>query len=183
MKELSLNILDIAQNSVKAGAKVIEITLDETDTELCISIRDDGCGMSPELLQHVKDPFTTTRTTRNVGLGIPFFTLAAEQTGGGVKVVSSQGEGHGTTLTAHFFKNHIDFTPLGDIISTVVTLIQGSPDKDIEFAHNITGENACRVKLSARELKAVLGDVKLSEPEILKWIREYLTEQYPKAVN
>jgi hypothetical protein len=172
VKELSLN------NSVKAGATVIEIILEETDTTLAVTVRDDGCGMSPELLSHVKDPFTTTRTTRKVGLGIPFFTLAAEQTGGSLNIISKQGESHGTTLTAQFYKNHIDFTPLGDIVSTIVTLFQGNPDINIEFIHTFSGSVSRRIEITADELKTVLGNIKLSEPEVLDWIREYLTEQY-----
>jgi K+-sensing histidine kinase KdpD len=178
VKELSLNILDIAQNSVKAGATLIEITLEETAARLDITVRDNGCGMSPELLEKVKDPFITTRTTRSVGLGIPFFALAAEQTGGSLNIVSSQVENHGTALSARFNKNHIDFTPLGDIVSTIITLVQGNPDINIEFKHTITGENPRQAEFSSSAIKAVLGEVSLSEPEVLKWIREYLTGQY-----
>ena len=115
MKELSLNILDITENSVKAGATLTEISINETEDKLVISIKDDGCGMSEETVRSVTDPFYTTRTTRSVGLGIPLFKLAAEQTGGGLEIVSDTGEHHGTTVTARFYKNHLDFTPLGDV--------------------------------------------------------------------
>ena len=132
MKELSLNILDIAQNSVKAGADNIEIVLSETEDTFEFSVKDDGCGMSEEFLKNVSDPFCTTRTTRNVGLGIPLLKLASEQTGGEVKIDSVSEKvdsvNHGTLISALFYKNHFDFTPLGDIVSTVTTLIQGQPD-------------------------------------------------------
>ena len=139
MKELSLNVLDIAKNSVKAGAANIGIIITETDDEMKIEITDDGCGMTDEMLQRVTDPFCTTRTTRKVGLGIPFYKLAAEQTGGSLSIVSktktSESDTSGTTVTAVFIKTHIDCLPLGDIVSTVCTLIQGSPNIDFEFSH------------------------------------------------
>ena len=82
MKELSLSILDIAQNSFTAGASLTEILITEEGNRFIIQVKDDGCGMSEETLNKVSNPFYTTRTTRKVGLGIPLFRLAAEQTGG-----------------------------------------------------------------------------------------------------
>lgn len=179
MKELSLNILDIAQNSVKAKAKNILIKLVETDETLTLTIQDDGCGMSEETVQNVMNPFYTTRTTRNVGLGVPLLKLAAEQTGGGIKIESVSEadcpETHGTTVTAEFFKNHLDFTPLGDVISTVTTLIQGEPDIEWRFVHEINGQ---AVELDTRELREILGDVPLDNYEVIKWIEGYLKESY-----
>lgn len=179
MKELSLNILDIAMNSVKAGAADIRIGLEETADSLTITITDNGCGMSPDFLASVTDPFTTTRTTRKVGLGIPLFKLAAEQTGGDFRIESSSEKtdptGHGTEISARFDKTSIDFTPLGDVISTVTTLIQGSPDRHWTFEHTRPDGD---VSLDTDELKAVLGDVPLSEPEVVAWIGAYLQEQY-----
>ena len=136
MKEISLNILDIADNSVKAGATLTEIYVDEAGDKLTLTIKDDGCGMNEETVKSVTDPFYTTRKTRKVGLGIPLLKLACEQTGGWLSITSSVDEDtHGTTVTAVFFKNHIDFTPLGDVISSIVTLIQGHPDTDFLFRH------------------------------------------------
>ena len=124
MKEISLNILDIAENSVKANASLTEIYVDETDAELKLTIKDDGCGMDDDQVRSVIDPFFTSRKTRKVGLGIPLLKLACEQTGGSLSITSSVSEDdHGTTVTAIFFKNHIDFTPLGDVTSSIVTLI------------------------------------------------------------
>ena len=181
MKELSLNILDITENSVKAGATLTEISIIENGDTLTIVIKDDGCGMSYEILKTVENPFYTTRITRKVGLGIPLLKMAAEQTGGSVKIVSNTNVAtHGTTVTANFFKNHLDFTPLGDIKETIVTLIQGHPDTDFLFIHQTQlGE----VKLDTRELRAVLEGVPLDTYEVIVWIKEYLNEQYQLLDN
>lgn len=179
MKELSLNILDIAENSVKAGATLTEITVEETADLTVLTIKDDGCGMTEEIVKSVTDPFYTTRTTRKVGMGIPLLKLAAEQTGGSLKIESrcerDYPENHGTQVRAEFYKNHIDMTPLGDVISSIVTLIQGHPDTDFLLKHILPDKT---VLLDTRELKAVLGDVPLNSYEVIKWIEEYLSEQY-----
>ncbi len=182
MKELSLNILDIAQNSIKANASLVQIALEETDDTLKITITDDGCGMSTEMLQNVTNPFCTSRKTRKVGLGLPFFKMEAEQTGGNLTISSvSQNDNpsqHGTVVSALFFKNHIDFTPLGDIISTLITIVQGSCDSiDLLFTHKYP-QKELDVVLDTRILKETLGDVPLSEPDVLVWITEFLKENY-----
>lgn len=179
MKELSLNILDISENSTKAGATLVKIALSECDEEFSITITDNGCGMKEETLLSVANPFYTTRTTRKVGMGIPLFRLAAEMTGGGLTIESKHADDHpddhGTTVKATFNKRHIDFTPLGDVISTVTTLIQGHPLVDYLFTHSY-GERL--VKLDTREIREVLEGVPLDVPEVLLWIRDNLTEQY-----
>ena len=176
MRELSLNLLDIAENSVKAGATLTEIYVDEAGERLTLTVKDDGCGMDEETVKSVTDPFYTTRKTRKVGLGIPLLKLACEQTGGTLSITSSvDAESHGTTVTATFFKNHIDFTPLGDVISSIVTLIQGHPDTDLLFRH--TTERGS-VEIDTREIRAVLEDVPLDTYEVIIWIRESLGEQY-----
>ena len=176
MKEISLNILDITENSVKAGATLTEIYVDEEGDKLTLTIKDDGCGMNEETVKSVTDPFYTTRKTRKVGLGIPLLKLACEQTGGSLSITSSVDEDtHGTTVTAVFFKNHIDFTPLGDVISSIVTLIQGHPDTDFLFRHSTEGG---AVELDTREIRAVLEGVPLDTYEVILWIRDNLGEQY-----
>lgn len=179
MKELSLNILDITENSVKAGATLTEITLEQSGNKLTLIIKDDGCGMTEEVLRGVTDPFYTTRTTRKVGMGLPLLKMAAEQTGGGIKVestaASADPKAHGTTVTAVFYTDHIDFTPLGDVAATVTTLIQGHPDTDFLFQHK-TAE--ATVTLDTRELKEILEGVPLNSYEVIKWIESYLREQY-----
>ena len=182
MKELSLNILDIAENSLKAGAELTEIILEEQGNMLTLTIRDNGCGMPPEMVASVTDPFCTTRTTRKVGLGLPLLKLAAEQTGGELKIASvtedADGENHGTTVIASFDTAHIDFAPLGDIVSTITTLIQGHPDSDFLFIHSKSGGE---VRLDTRELRVVLEGVPLNSYEVIKWIEEYLNEQYSET--
>ena len=179
MKELSLYVLDITMNSVKAGAAHIDVSLVEDGKWLTFTVKDDGCGMTAEQVARISDPFFTSRTTRKVGLGVPFLRLLAEQTGGTVDVFSkSESEypdDHGTVTKATFDTSSIDFIPLGDMISTVITLVQGSPERDFRFTHQ---RAQGMVSLDTAELRAALGDVSLAEPEVLAWIREYLEEQY-----
>ena len=180
MKELSLNILDIAENSVKAKATLVEIILKESEKELELIIRDDGCGMPEEIVRGVTDPFYTTRTTRKVGMGIPLLKLAAEQAGGRLEISSLTANddpiNHGTRVKATFYTNNIDFTPIGDIVSTICVIIQGHPEINYVFRH-ITPEKS--VELDTRQMREVLGeDVSLGEPEVIAWISEFLKEQY-----
>ena len=180
MKELSLNILDITQNSVTAGAKNITISLIEGDDGwLTLNIIDDGHGMSEETLRTVMDPFYTTRTTRKVGMGIPLLKLACEQTGGVLDIKSKHEKeypsDHGTNVTATFDTKHIDMTPVGDMISTIEVLLQGHPEIDYLYVHKTPRFS---VEMDTRELRAVLGDISLGEPEILEWVRGYLGQQY-----
>jgi hypothetical protein len=175
MRELSLNILDITQNSITAGASLIEIEVFE-DTRLktlAVNIIDNGRGMSEEQLMSVRDPFFTTRTTRKVGMGIPLFKLAAEQTGGRFSINSALGKG--TVVNALFKTDSVDFTPLGDVSASVLTLIQGHPDTDFLFRHQ-TDDGT--VELDTRELREVLEDVPLNSYDVLEWIGGNLQEQY-----
>lgn len=178
MKELSLNILDVAKNSVTANAKNVYISLvTDSDGRLTLTIKDDGCGMTDEVVKNVTDPFYTTRTTRKVGLGLPLLKMAAEQTGGELNLWSSTEEtNHGTTLKATFDTKSIDFMPIGDIVSTVCILIAGSPEIDFLF-EDVT--DARSVRLDTKELREVLGSqISLAEPEVQAWMAEYLKEQY-----
>ena len=114
MPEIALNVLDIAQNSVRAEASLIQISVDvdEAADTLTITIEDNGCGMTTEQTARVTDPFFTTRTTRKIGLGVPFFKMAAESTGGSFSIQSEPGVG--TKVTAVFGLSHIDRMPLGE---------------------------------------------------------------------
>ena len=174
MKELSLHLLDVAQNSVTAGAGHIDLSLEENKEQDCLLvIADDGRGMSPEFLASVTDPFTTTRTTRKVGLGLPLLRMTAEQTGGWMKIESQVDIG--TTVTALFRRGHIDCPPLGSLPSTVALLIQGAPDVEWTYRHSTPKGS---FTLDTRELRAILGpDVPLSEPSVTLWIEDYLREQ------
>ncbi len=180
MEEFSLYVLDIAMNSVRAGATEIEITLIEReDGYLIFTVKDNGCGMTSEQVEKLSNPFFTTRKTRNVGLGIPFLKMLANQTGGDV-VVESRSEilfpkDHGTIIKAVFGMKHIDFIPLGDLTETIVSLIQGNPDINFTFIHS-TPKGTVRV--SCAEIKAVIGDISISEYEILSWIKKSMQEEY-----
>lgn len=173
MEELSLHIMDIVQNSISAGAELIEVGVAEdiaADT-LTITIDDNGCGMSEETVQKVCDPFTTGRTTRRVGLGIPLFKLAAEQTGGEFSITSKLGVG--TKVRAVFGYSHIDRQPLGDMVSTMHQLITAHEEVDIVYTHSVDG----RVfRLDTREIKEILGGVSLAENEVMAWLLDYLKE-------
>ena len=179
MDEFSLYVLDITMNSVRAGATEIAITLREEGDWLYFSVSDNGCGMTEAQLAKLGNPFFTTRKTRNVGFGIPFLKMLAEMTGGEVKITSvheSVSENHGTTTSATFGRNHLDFIPLGDMPDTVKTLIHGSPDIDFTFTHQTERGT---VELSTAALREILGeDISLAEPEILMWIEGNLREQY-----
>jgi len=137
MRELSMHILDLAQNSIVASATLIEIdvTADSASDTFKIAIRDNGRGMSPEFLARVRDPFTTTRTTRRVGLGIPMFAEAAQACDGGLTVESQVGKG--TSVEATFRLSHIDRAPLGDIAATLIALIAANPDIDIVYRQQV----------------------------------------------
>ena len=176
MKELSLNILDIAQNSIKAQAAHVKIALEQRGDWLTITITDDGTGMSPEFAQEAANPFTTTRTTRKVGMGLPLFKLAAEQTGGTFSLSSHQaaheGDDHGTTVTATFNTAHVDCEPVGDITETILALIQGNPDLSLTYLYS---REKNEVRLSTDEMREILGsDVPLNSPDVLDWARSFL---------
>nr|WP_316626743.1 ATP-binding protein [uncultured Ruminococcus sp.] len=173
MRELSLNVMDVAQNSVRAEATLVEILVEESDKNdsLSITIRDNGCGMTQEQVQQVIDPFFTTRTTRKVGLGVPLFKMSAEQTGGSFDITSEVGRG--TQTRARYVKSHVDMTPLGDINSTVSILIRCNPEIDFVFTHS-TDKGA--FTLDTRELREVLEGVSLDTPDVVEWIEQFLEE-------
>ncbi len=171
MKELSLHILDIIQNSLKAGATCVEIRIEETEDIFRFSVKDNGSGMDEALLKRVRDPFTTTRTTRNIGLGIPLLEAATTQCNGRLEIFSTVGRG--TEVVATFQHSHIDRAPLGDIAQTMVTVISGSPQIRFVYTH------CCGSKtfvFSTEEAMEILQDVPLNTPEVLQWIAEHLKQ-------
>ncbi len=173
MQELSLNVLDIAQNSVRAKASLVTISVTQrtSDHYLEISIADDGCGMSEEQVARVIDPFFTTRTTRKVGLGVSFFKMSAEATGGDFSIQSKLGKG--TVTTASYHTDHIDMLPIGDMNETIHTLITMNPDMDFVYQRTLDDKT---FTLDTRELKAVLEDIPLNSPEVSLFIQETLAE-------
>lgn len=171
MKELSLHILDVVQNSIAADASRVEVSIveDSAADRLTITVADNGRGMSPELVRTVTDPFVTTRTTRRVGLGLPLMAETARRTGGDLTVTSAPGQG--TTVTAVFGRSSIDRPPLGDIASTIACLLAANPNLDLGYRHAVDGrEWACR----AEEFRRHLGEVSLAHPAVFTFIREYL---------
>lgn len=173
MKEISLHITDIVQNSIVAGATLVKVTVSEdlSHNLLEIAIEDNGKGMSKELVESVIDPFTTSRTTRKVGLGIPLFKQAANLTGGDLTIESQLGVG--TVVTATFAHDHIDRQPLGDMVSTMLATVVSHSDIDFVYTHSYCEKS---FTLDTREIKRVLGGVSFSEPDVYMWIKGYLEE-------
>ena len=177
MRELSLHILDIVQNSITAGAKlvIINIVEDINLDELVIEIIDNGKGMDDETIKRVMDPFYTTRTTRKVGLGIPLFKNAALTTGGKFYITSRQGSG--TIETAVFKHSSIDRQPIGDMSQTMLTLMTGNENIDFLYYHRyVSGEQNDQFIFDTRQIKQVLGGADVNVPEIYMWIKEYIQE-------
>ena len=173
MEDISLHILDIAQNSIRAGATKIEIEVVERSAENLLSfvIRDDGCGMTEDQLSRLHDPFFTTRTTRRVGLGIPLLKQTAEQAGGALTVTSAPGEG--TAVEARYEYDNVDTPPLGDLAATLWTLIVTNADVDFEYGH---ARGARRFELSTAALKETLHRRNLGSPGVAQALRKYITE-------
>jgi hypothetical protein len=169
MLELSLHILDIVQNSLRAKASRVEVRIreDREEDRLVIEVQDDGQGMSPEIVQRVADPFYTTRPTRVAGLGVPLLKEAAEKCGGHLEVHSKEGEG--TRILAVFQLDHFDRAPLGDMGETLAILITGNPGVDFLYLHQVDGQT---YRLDTREMRDVLGPVGLEDPSVFAFIRE-----------
>ena len=174
MDELSLNILDIAQNSIAAEATLIEIDVEEDDRLdlIIISVRDNGKGMSENFQKEVENPFVTTRTTRKIGLGISFLKEAAEITGGTFELKSEIGVG--TTITATFAQSHIDRQPIGNLTETVITLVTFNTEIDFIIRYKV---NENEFEFSTQEVKELLGgDVSLNSPSVVVFLTEYVSE-------
>lgn len=173
MQEISLNILDIVQNSVRAGAKNIEVEIYEDTNEdvLFFSVNDDGCGMDEEMVQRVMDPFVTTRTTRKVGMGISLLRSAAQATGGDVELKSEVGKG--TFIKAVFSYGHIDRQPLGNMADTMTALVSMNTDIDFYYRHTF---NKSTFDFNTKEMKEILGEVPLSDPTVAEWLRGFIDE-------
>lgn len=170
---MSLHILDVAENGIRAGAKLIKIVVDENtgDDLLTIVIEDDGRGMSPDFLGKVLDPFVTTRTTRQVGLGLSMFQQSAEESEGSFKIQSAPGVG--TKVTATMRHSHIDRKPMGDMASTILTLIEGNPDVDFFYNHR---KGAAEYVLDTRTIRAELGDVPINIPQVVSLLQSDLSD-------
>jgi hypothetical protein len=173
MIELSLHVLDIAENSTRAGAKNVYITIVEDTLKdlLSLEIRDDGTGMPGEILEKAMDPFFTSKKVRRVGLGLPMLAQAAEQAGGSLKLESELGKG--TRVHVEFQLNHIDRQPLGDMAGTLATLIAGNDKVDFIYSHR---HDDGEFLLDTREIRGELEDVPLSHVSVLNYIRQQIKE-------
>ncbi|MBN2897152.1 MAG: sensor histidine kinase [Clostridia bacterium] len=173
MRELSLHILDIAQNSIVAEAREIRIAIieDLVGDRLTIRIKDDGCGMDEATLQKVIDPFYTTRTTRKIGLGIPMFKANAESCNGNFMIRSELGMG--TEIDAEFQHSHIDRVPLGNMAETLITIIQANINIDLIYTHSF---NEKKFTLNTKDIKKTLGDLPINNMDVLLWLRGYINE-------
>lgn len=173
MRDLALHILDIIQNSTAAGAAAIdtEIRADRDTGMLEITIGDDGRGMSEELLTKVTDPFSTTRTTRRVGLGIPLFKASAEQAGGSFRITSQTGTG--TVVKSSYKIEHIDRPPLGDVAGVITDIAAAYPEVEIRLVLECGGN---RFVFRSGEVRKTLGEVPLAEFEVAQWLRGYIGE-------
>ncbi|HWQ30859.1 MAG TPA: ATP-binding protein [Negativicutes bacterium] len=178
MKDLSLHILDLSQNSVSAGANLVNISIVEDTVRdlLTICIEDNGKGMDKDFLERVKDPFVTTRTSRKVGLGIPLMQAACMRCEGDLLIESEKNVG--TKLTATFKRSHIDRAPIGNIAETMMSLILAGCNEssiiDFVYRHVIDDKEFC---MDTREIRRMLGsEVSLGEPDVLMWIKDFINE-------
>ncbi len=173
MEDLAMQMLEIIMNSIHANARKIriEITDSERDDSVAMEIADDGRGMNQALLQRVADPFTTTRTTRKIGMGVPFMKGLTEQCGGSFDIKSVLGEG--TVVSASVQRDHIDLPPMGDIGEMIMYAIQANENTDIELYYTTDND---RFVFSSSEVRQQLEGISLVEPDVLLWIKEYINE-------
>lgn len=171
MQDISLHLLDLAQNSIAAGATLVDISVREFPKEgyMLLRIRDNGKGMDAHQLNRVSDPFYTTRTSRKVGLGIPLFRASAEATGGYLKIISRKDEG--TTLLALFHTNHIDCLQLGNLEESMAALIYLNPEINFTYCHELPDK---QFYFDTSEVREILGEVSITEPAVVDWIKEYI---------
>jgi len=169
VRELALHLMDIAENSVAAQAKTVHLEVEEETSadRLWMCVRDDGRGMDAEMVRRVVDPFVTSRTTRKVGLGIPLLKAAAEACNGFLEIQSQPGVG--TELQVQFQRSHIDRMPLGDVAATMIALLVAHPEIHWIFRYKVDG---AEFLFDDAPVKEVLGDMPLTEPDILAYLRE-----------
>jgi hypothetical protein len=170
VKDLSLHLLDVCENSIKAGATQIKIMIneDEKKNELTLKIEDNGSGIDKEAVEKVIDPFYTTRKTRSVGLGIPMLAQAAREAGGNLFIKSKKGRG--TVITANYIYNHIDRKPVGNIPETIISLLaMEGLDIDIIYTHTVNNRS---FQFDSAEVRTKLQDINIKTPEVLSFLKE-----------
>lgn len=173
MREISLHIMDIVQNSItaQAGCIKVRVCVDSKRDLLCVEIEDDGRGMDSEYLARVTSPFVTARSTRKVGLGIPLFKAGCERADGSFEIESEPGAG--TKVCGVYTLSHLDRPPMGDLAETLHTIAVCNPNLDFVFEATCAGKTFL---CSTAEIKEKLGGVSLAEPEVLTWLIGYLRE-------
>jgi len=171
LKELSLHILDVAENGISAGADRLEITIEEdrAGNRLVIVIKDNGRGIPPDILAGITDPFYTTRTTRRVGLGLSLLESAARRCGGLMTIDSAPEKG--TWVTATFAHDHIDRAPLGDMGATLISLIAGNPDVDFIYRH-IAGDRD--FSIDTGEIRKAFDNKPVTDPEVFRYLMDII---------
>ncbi len=173
MRELAQHMTDLIENSIRAGARRVDVEVEEDHRadRLMIRVSDDGKGMSREMAERAVDPFCTTRDCRRVGLGLPLLSATAERCGGSLEIASELGRG--TRVTALMRSAHIDRPPLGDLRATLLTAVVGHPDAAIRYRHSVDG---LTFQLDGLLLREELEGVPLSHPAILRWLERYITD-------
>jgi anti-sigma regulatory factor (Ser/Thr protein kinase) len=173
MEDISLHILDIAENSINAGATLVTIRISEnTGGDIfSVEVRDNGRGIPKEHIEEVLDPFYTTRTTRKIGLGLSLLAQSARETGGNISITSE--EKSGTVVTADFKPSHIDMKPLGNIADTMLVLIAGNPEVDFVFSR---ARDDIEHSFDTRQVREELGGAPINSAPVLSLIRDYLKE-------
>lgn len=181
MRELSLHILDLVQNSIEAGANkvMLEIIEDLSNMDtLLIRVIDNGQGMDEETCKKVVDPFITTRTTRRVGLGLPLIDMSTKRCQGYLKITSTPG--CGTMVDALYKHSHLDRPPLGNIVETIKSIMIANPDLDFSYCHTV---DKTVFSVATQELIEILGNVPLTQPDVLVWLNDYLTQNVMNLYN
>jgi len=175
MRELSLHILDLVQNAIEAGASNIRLEIDE-DTlldRLCIKVADNGRGMSADEVCKVTNPFITSRTTRKVGLGLSLIDMSTQHCDGSLVIDSAVGKG--TTVTACYRYSHIDRPPLGPMQPTLITILVANPNIKFDYRHRFNQQS---FDFHSQDIKEILGDIPLTQPEVLIWLKQFLSNHY-----
>jgi len=177
MKDLSLHILDLFQNSVSAGSTIIKLKIDERPSEdkYSLLLTDNGKGMDADTAEHATDPFFTTRTTRKVGLGLPLIKQNAERTGGFMKINSQIGIG--TEVAVEFSHSHIDRLPAGDIAGVIALTTSSYPNIDFIYIHSTTKGTFV---FESNEIKSTLGNIPISNPQVIAFMKDLISDNLAK---
>jgi len=173
MREIALHILDLARNSIEAGASEIRLCVleDRSADLLQVTLADNGRGMDADTVAQACDAFHTSRTTRRVGLGLPLFKATCERCGGSLEIVSHVGVG--TRVVARLQLGHLDRPPLGDVAAVIQSLACEAERTALSYRHQVNGHN---FELDTARLQRELGDISLATPVVLQWLADEVRE-------